>query len=297
MSAETPRWVAVTGTSGFLGRHVMAALARRGHEGRAVTRAEFDLATPSAGAPDLSGVDALIHCAARVHRTGDDNAGEEARHQTENYRASLHLIDRAVADGLRHVVLISTAAVYGVSAADTQITENTPLDPRTPYARAKLAAEAALSARAEAAGMGFTILRLPILLGPGAPGNLGALARLVACGLPLPFGAAHNRRTMLRVENAADLAAHALQAPALNGQTLLVSDGNVLSTRVLLQQMAGEAGRPSARLLSVPAPLMRGALRALGKGKMADQLFGDLVFVPSPAIAASGWQPVVPVFA
>lgn len=106
----------------------------------------------------------VILCLAGVI-TGDARALEA------NSRLALAAITAAQDLGARHVLLSSSAAVYGQSAAPTR--EDAPTCPDAAYGAAKLAMERDAQARASAAGVGCTSLRFGNIA--GADGLLGAI--------------------------------------------------------------------------------------------------------------------------
>ena len=75
-------------------------------------------------------------------------------------------------------------------------------------------------------------------------------------------------------------------------QTFLVSDGDDVSTTELLRRVARAYGVPP-RLLPVPAGLMHGAARLLGKAAVADRLLGSLQVDATLAHTLLGWTPPV----
>jgi nucleoside-diphosphate-sugar epimerase len=71
------------------------------------------------------------------------------------------------------------------------------------YGESKAAAEAGLKEIAENTGMQVTVVRPPLIYGPGAPGNFHLLVQTVECGIPLPFASIRNRRAFVSVQNLA----------------------------------------------------------------------------------------------
>jgi UDP-glucose 4-epimerase len=118
--------------------------------------------------------------------------------------------------------------------------------------------------------------------------------RAVHKGLPLPLGAVDNRRSFVAIDNLVNLILSCLRHPAAANQTLLVSDGEDLSTTSLLRRTAQALGR-SARLLPLPAPALRAVARTLGRAEMAQRLFGSLQVDIEHTRALLGWSPVVSV--
>src|SRR5436853_7863528 len=76
--------------------------------------------------------------------------------------------------------------------------------PHDPYGISKHEAEQALGRIGAETGLEVAIVRSPLVYGPGVGGNFIRLLKLVARGLPLPFGAVSNRRSMIYNRNLAD---------------------------------------------------------------------------------------------
>lgn len=97
-------------------------------------------------AADLKGFDAVIHLAA----LSNDPIGNLNDSWTEdiNYLASVRLAEAAKAAGVRRFLFSSSCIMYGAAEAEV-VTEDSPLDPKTEYARSKVKAERAISALAD----------------------------------------------------------------------------------------------------------------------------------------------------
>ncbi|HEY0918115.1 NAD-dependent epimerase/dehydratase family protein [Devosia sp.] len=252
--------VATTGGSGFIGRALVALLRSRGIPVLELGRADL-------AAPALEGVDAVIHLAGLAHR-----GAREADFDAINHRLTRQLLDAAIAQGVRRVVFVSS---IHAATADT------------PYGRSKRDAEQAIAARSDE--IETVIVRPPLVYGRDARANFARLLRLCDSPLPLPFGAVHNRRSLVGRSNLCDallfLAAH----PGAAGGTFPVTDGPPLSLADMVRLIRRALGRP-ARLVKVPVPLLRAALVAAGRAHLAEQLLDDLV-IDGSALAALGWRP------
>jgi nucleoside-diphosphate-sugar epimerase len=291
------RRILVTGATGFVGRAVLPELARLG-ELVAVARRAVPEAARSHLVPDiaevadwgafLDGVTDIVHLAARVHVMGDDPEGE-AGFMRVNLAATEALASAAAAAGVARFVFLSTVKVNGDATHSHPFTEGDPPRPVGPYAVSKLRAETMLTGLRT--GMERVILRPPLVYGPGAKGNFAALLRLCRSGLPLPFGAVDNRRSLLAAANLASAIAACVAAPRRDGaRTYLLRDGEDVSTPDLVRRLAAALGR-RARLVPVPPSWLGAALRTVGRGELAERLLGSLQVDDGAFRRDYGWRP------
>ena len=297
----------VTGADGFLGRAVVSRAAADGRAVRATTRRAsngwpagvealpgHELATDTDWRTALGGVDAVVHCAARVHVMLDTAADPLAAFRLVNTAATLALACQAAEAGVRRLVFISSIGVNGAETTNAPFRADDAVAPHSPYAVSKHEAEEGLRALANSSGMQVVVIRPPLVYGPGAPGNFAQLMRALQRGLPLPLGAVNNRRSFIGLDNLVDLIVTCLDQPAAANQTLLVSDGEDLSTSDLLRRTGRALGRP-ARLLPVPGALLRTAANLLGKRELGQRLFGSLQVDIAKTRSLLGWTPPVSV--
>ena len=153
------------------------------------------------------------------------------------------------------MLFLSTLKVHG-EESETPLSESSPLAPRDAYARSKLRAEEALRA---IAGLRLTVLRPPLVYGPGVKANFLALLNAVAHGVPLPLAGVTNRRSVIYVGNLADAVARCIEATH-GGRTYVLSDGVAVSSAALCSELGEALGRP-ARLFRAPAILLPPKLR------------------------------------
>ncbi|MEI4473062.1 NAD-dependent epimerase/dehydratase family protein [Frigidibacter sp. MR17.24] len=181
--------IALTGASGLVGRFIETEARAAGHEVTRLTRRPgpgdlaFDLSAPP---PDLSGHDALIHCAfdhvpGRYRGgEGDDPDGFALR----NRDGSLRLFRAARACGVGAAVFLSTRAVYGAYPPGTPLTEDLAPRPDTLYGRVKAEVEAGLHALA-APGFAPASLRATGVYGPGPDHKWQGLFAAYLAGRPV----------------------------------------------------------------------------------------------------------------
>lgn len=291
----------ITGANGFIGRHLAARLAR---EGRALTLAHRSevagIAAPSVRSLSVGDVGpgtdwrrALEGCATVVHL-----AGQLPRRQVgaDDFRSvndagTARLAEQALDAGVtRFVLLSSVAAIVGNDAACVVDERTPPTRSPTPYGASKRAAERHVAQFAGQGRVGISI-RPPLVYAADARGRWRTLQRLAATGLPLPFGAIRNRRSLIAVENLVDalLAALAAQAKDVSGVYFVADDRSVSLGEIFTWLREGMGKRP--RLLPVPTATLRGALRLLGLGGLGQSLLGDLEFDSSLFRRTFDWRP------
>ena len=291
--------VLVTGAGGFIGRALCPVLAARGHQVIAGLRRAG--ATPAGSQPlvlgeispasdwsaALRGVAAVIHLAQRAHVGPDPTALA-----TEPATVAALLGAMAPSD-TRRLVLVSSVKAMGEATAPGQPFR--PADPPRPgdaYGRAKLASEQAATAAARNVGVELVVIRPPLVYGPGVGANFAALLCLAASGLPLPFAALDNRRSLIARDNLVDLLAFAVTHPAAAGMTLLARDDEEFSTPGLILTLAAGLGRP-ARLFPVPATLLAALRPVPAIGRRIARLTGSLQVDDSATRSTLGWVPPV----
>lgn len=237
----------------------------------------------------LSGVDVLIHAAARAHIMKDEVVDPMAEYRRVNVEGTLSLARQAAAAGVKRFVFISSIGVNGNISTRPFRVDDQP-NPAEPYAQSKWEAEQGLMKLAAETSMEVVIIRPPLVYGPDAPGNFGSLVRWIEKGVPLPLGAIHNKRSLVGIDNLVDLIVHCIDHPAAANQVFLAGDGEDLSTTELLRGV-GKAMGKSARLIPVPAGLLQFGATLLGRKAMAQRLLGSLQVDISKTCELLDWKP------
>jgi UDP-glucose 4-epimerase len=304
MNARLPS-VLVTGASGFVGLRLCARLAAAGHEVKAAVRCES--AALAAFAPAarivrvgdigpntdwrvaLAGVDMVVHLAARAHVMRDSASDPLAHYRQVNVAGSERLARAAAAAGVSRLIYMSSIKVNGEATVNAPFRESDAPAPLDAYGRSKWEAEQALSRIAAETGLGVTVLRPPLIYGPGVKGNVARLLRWIERGLPLPFASIVNRRSLIYLENLIDATLAVMRHPA-PGRTYLVSDAHDLSTPQLIRALARGLDRPP-RLLPFPPSLLHLAGACTGQLDAVGRLVGSLQIDASRIAAELGWRP------
>jgi dTDP-L-rhamnose 4-epimerase len=197
--------VLVTGGAGFIGSHVVEALAARGHEAVVFDVRDdpgADVRNPAVVGRALAGMDAVCHQAAMVGL--GVGFGDAAEYVSRNDLGTAVLLAAMAEAGVRHLVLAGSMVVYGEgryecprhgvvrpgprAVADLEagrfephcpvcgarlapglVAEDAPVDPRNVYATTKLAQEHLAAAWARSTGGSAVSLRYHNVYGPRMP--------------------------------------------------------------------------------------------------------------------------------
>lgn len=299
------RTILVTGASGFVGRalcHTLSAQSAFATRGtvrvadtplppgvQAVTVSDLHATTDWAVA--LVDADVVVHAAARVHVMKEDAADSLAEFRRVNVDGTLNLARQAAAAGVRRFIFISSIKVNGeASQPGSPLRADDAPAPQDAYGLSKYEAEQALRQLAASTAMEVVVIRPVLVYGPGVKANFQSMMRWVQRGVPLPFGAVDNRRSLVSLANLVDLVVTCLDHPAAANQTFLASDGDDVSLTRLLYALGRALGRP-ARLLPVPSSVLRGAALLLGRHDLAQRLLGSLQVDIEKNRQLLGWWP------
>ncbi|MCY2986657.1 MAG: NAD-dependent epimerase/dehydratase family protein [Planctomycetota bacterium] len=296
--------VLITGATGFVGRHLCAALVQRQFVVRAAVRewssrhglppevepwSVGDIAAKTCWEDGvLDGVDFVVHLAARVHVrpaiTDDGDTNFRATNVAATERLALAAVGR-----VRCLVFVSSLHAVR-SLADEVLNEASPCQPSSAYGRSKLAAEQRLQEINRDTGLPVTIVRPPAVYGPGGVGSLMTLLRWIRRGWPLPLGGLASRRSLIYVGNLADALVACVTQSQASGHTFLVSDGAPLTISDLVRRAAAAFHRP-ARLCPAPVGLLRCAGRLIGQAPAVERLLGSLAVDIGCIRRTLGWIP------
>jgi nucleoside-diphosphate-sugar epimerase len=241
----------------------------------------------------LQGVDAVVHCAARVHVMKHDGIEPLQAYHDVNVYGTLNLAIQAAKAGVHRFVFISSIKVNGESTRPGHpFTADDVPAPLDPYGVSKLDAEQGLRDIEAQTGMDVVIVRPPLVYGPGVKANFASMMHWVASGIPLPLGAIYNARSMVALDNLVDLLATCLKHPAAAGQTFLVSDVEDVSTTELIRRTAKAMGKKGL-LLPVPAFVLGWGGAMLGKSSVAQRLCDSLQVDITKTRHMLGWSPPI----
>lgn len=296
----------VTGANGFVGSAVRRGALAAGQAVRGAVRTPGSIGRDevAVGAMDghtdwadaLRGCRAVVHTAARVHVMNESSADPLSEFRRVNVEGTLNLARQAAEAGVQRFVFVSSIKVNGEGTeAGHAYAASSPPAPQDAYGISKSEAEQGLHRIASDTGLEVVVVRPPLVYGPGVKANFRSLMLAVARGVPLPLGSVvGNRRSLVALDNLADLLLTCAKHPAAAGHTFLVSDGEDLSTADLLRRMGQALNRP-ARLLPCSPSLLQMGARLVGKAAIAQRLLGNLQVDISHTRATLGWTPPITV--
>lgn len=296
--------VLITGASGFVGGALARYLSRfysvRGLVRRAPPSVDasiqyiagFDLSSNHNLADVFSGVDSIVHCAARVHIMSESAANPLEEFRLINVLGTINLATQAAQAGVKRFIYLSSVKVNGESTVIGQPfrPEDIPC-PADAYGISKLEAESALQALAIKTGMEVVIIRPPLVYGYGVKANFASLINLVRLGVPLPFGLVNkNCRSFIAIDNLLSFIKECIGNPKAANQIFLISDGHDFSTASLINEIALASNKKILQL-PIPVSILQWLLRVIGKTGVAERLFGSLQVDISKCNNLLGWNP------
>jgi len=244
----------VTGATGFVGRHLVAALLARGCEVRAVAR-NVETAQGMPWINDVEFVSADIHAAELdvvALTDGVDALAHLAWPGLPNYRALFHFEHNLMADyrfiksvveaGVKQVLVTGTCFEYGMQSGP--LSEQTEARPANPYGLAKHTLHLFLQNLQQAQPFTLQWARLFYLHGEGQNPNslLAALDRAIDAGdASFNMSAGEQLRDFLPIETAAGYLAAIAQQRDFNG-VINCASGQPVSVRSLVEQRLRERG-------------------------------------------------------
>jgi UDP-glucose 4-epimerase len=202
-----------------------------------------DIRDPRALTSAFEGVEAVFHLAAYAHDVASTD--DSALQQSITLGGTIAVLAAAEKAGVKHFIFASTVKVHGSPTAGA--TEDAPCHPCTPYGRAKLAAEQAVTKFAMRTDTYAATIRPAMIYGVGCRGNLARMIRAVRVRTFPPIPEFGNRRSMVSDEDVADAMVRAWKCNVRNGRPFIVSDGVGYSTRQIYEMILAALGRGKPR--------------------------------------------------
>ncbi len=298
--------VALTGATGFVGSHLLEALARRGDTLACLVRTatlepplralgarvvKGDLADERALADLVDGAEVVHHVAGRVA------APSEAEFLRVNRDGTRRVVEAAARAGVRRLVYVSSLAVTGPTVPGRPLDASGPPRPVTAYGRSKQAGEEEV----RAGGVPFTIVRPPVVFGPRDREVL-RLFRIARTGVVPVLGDGTQELSLVFGPELADALVAAAVSPRTEGGTYHAAHPDVITQRGFVEAIARAVGR-RPRVIALPPPVVRAGLRLSGlvarlrgRASVLDPAKGDELLAPAWACTTAelerdaGWR-------
>jgi nucleoside-diphosphate-sugar epimerase len=246
--------VLVTGAAGFLGSHVTDLVQSLGertrvlvHPNDSVEHLELadidvyraDIADAAALECALSGVDRVLHCAARIGPWG-----LAAEYERTNVRALETLVRAAMASGVKRVVHVSSVTVHGNDLHGNG-DESAPLrEEPNPYSRSKVAGERLLARMVQEEGAPVTVVRPGWIYGPRDHASFARLARQIERHKMMMVGSGENHLPLIYARDAARGVVLASQVDGAEGKCYVLVNDQPVTQRDFIAAIAEELGAP-----------------------------------------------------
>jgi nucleoside-diphosphate-sugar epimerase len=249
--------VLVTGAAGFVGGHVTDVLQSLGERPRAfvhptdnterLERAGVeiyrgDVADCTALQRAATGVDRILHCAARIGPWG-----QSAEYERTNVRALETLVRAASAAGVKRVVHLSSVTVHGNDLRGSG-DESAPLrEEPNPYSRSKVEGERLLERLIREEGARVTVVRPGWIYGPRDEASFARLARRIEQGKMMIVGTGENHLPLIYVRDVARGVVLASEAAEAEGRCYVLVNDEPVTQRDFITAIAEALGTPAPK--------------------------------------------------
>ena len=234
--------VLVTGSVGFIGTHLLADLYAHGCEPLALPEAlrlpaEAELLSFLADARPS----AIVHCA------GTSSVAGSFKYRDADFTSNVSSTRSILEAAARlaeppHVVLLSSAAVYG-QPADLPVKEDAPLRPLSPYGFHKAAAELLCREYSSCAGVPTSVLRVFSAYGPGLRRQvLWDIAQQARAGRVLLGGTGEETRDFIEIDDLVEVVALTLARAPRDGSPVNAAAGEPVTIARLARLLLAALG-------------------------------------------------------
>lgn len=289
--------VLVTGSSGFIGRNLVASL-RNCNSYRVSTLERVSLqddvhslnAVSSWGGFDevcskLVGVDAIVHLGGVVHRPKCS--------WDEYFRGNVldtkFLAEAAVQAGVQRLVFLSSVSVFG-GVTEQAFNEDSATRPLGWYGHSKLLAETLLQEFSENHSLEVVIVRPPMVYGRGGAGTFSSLSKFIERFHFLAVSSHPNSRSFISIDNLVSFVSLVITHRSAAGEVFVVSDGYDLSTKEFALLVA-RAKKTKIFIFPIPVGFLYKIAGLLGQKRLVEKVFGSFVLDISKARHLLRWTP------
>ena len=218
----------------------------------------------------------LIHLAAIVHQSKRSDRSSKSEYKKINTDLTMNLANQAAKNFVKRFIFLSSIKVNGeFSYPFDSFSAMDECNPNDLYGNSKMISENKLLSLSKKNSMEVTIIRSPLVYGPGVKSNFLDLIKLANSGFFLPFKLINNKRSMIYVKNLVDFIIFCSNNPKTANKILMVSDFKDISTTYLLERLYLSLGK-SNRLYYIPIYLLKFLFVILGKRELIYKLLYSL---------------------
>ena len=212
-----------------------------------------------------------------------------------NCFGTLNLATQAAQYGVKRFIFLSSIKVSGEkSNPGKPFRFDDPRSGEDPYARSKAEAEVGLLKIARDTQLEVTVIRPPLIYGPGVKANFSSLLKMANLNLPLTLGAVENRRSFVALDNLISLITCCIDHPKAANQIFHVSDDDDISTSELYTIMVKAFGK-KPRLINIKPSFLKAIAQIVGQGDIIDRLCDDLQLDIEHTKRTLDWKPTLKV--
>jgi nucleoside-diphosphate-sugar epimerase len=240
--------ILITGATGFIGRHLTAALSKT-YSVRGLVRKTSDIKTlrdsnvdiaygdllikESLG-PALDGIDLIYHLAGEVY------SRRKQDYYQGNVLATHNLLEACQEKGTKRIIFLSSVGVFKPATRNTLLTEESECKPMTIYGKTKLEAEGLI----KQCNIPWVIVRAPIVYGPHQPPVLNRLfLDAFTKGKIYTVGKGDNRRSMCFIGNLVDGLMLLANKPEADRKLYIFSDNSPYALDEIVTTTGGVIGQ------------------------------------------------------
>lgn len=279
--------VLITGANGFVGKSLYRYLRNLNYNVIGAVRndivSRYGQKVVSVGTIDsntdwekaLQGIDTVVHLAARTHIMNETLKNPLSEFLEVNCQGTINLARQCISQGVSRFIFISSIGVNGFRTDEKVFSVDSKPMPHSPYAVSKFEAENSLKELVNNSSMDLVIIRPPAIYGKNAPGNFGAIAKMISKGIPLPLDGIDNKRSLIHLDNLTSFIEVCINNDKAANRLFIVSDDEDLSTTDTIE-LIGYVLNKSPKMFKMPKWAIRIALIFIGRKKSADSLLSNL---------------------
>ncbi len=252
--------VLITGASGFIGQHFVQSIEGCGLKVNALVRNrnkltiannanifEGDIFNDEVLKRAVCSVEAVFHLVAKSHDFSNTNNTKD--YFKINVEGTRNLLNACIHSNVKHFIYFSSVKTMAEESEEV-LDEACVPTPTTPYGQSKLTAESLVIDYGNKYRFKTTILRLPLVYGPGNKGNVYKMIEAIDNRRFVMIGRGLNKRSMVYVGNVADAAIAVIGRKITDKNVYLITDGVDYTVRELYKIIADGLGKKPLPFMS-----------------------------------------------